>query len=107
MKLEPAPIRCIVCKKSMENIFSTDEDNYNQPNDGLCFHTSGQYGSTVFDPMDSTFLEITVCDPCIKQAGVDGDVLFHFPKPAPRGPVMKWPLQTLEADGPMTDEVSQ
>lgn len=99
IELEPAPIRCIVCKKAMKNIFSADEDNYNQPNDGLTFSTIGQYGSTVFDPMDSTFLEITVCDPCITQAGADGDVLFHFPRPAPpRGHVMKWPLKRVEGE---------
>ena len=28
--------------------------------------TYGHYGSTVFDPMDASYLEIVVCDPCLK-----------------------------------------
>jgi hypothetical protein len=34
--------------------------------DGTVFRTYGNYGSTVFDPMDSTFLEITICNPCLE-----------------------------------------
>lgn len=81
-------MNCIVCKKSLENVFDQD----NQPNDGLAFQSSGHYGSTVFDPMDGTHLEINVCDPCLKQAGEDGNVMIGFPKPSTRGPLMQWPL---------------
>ena len=34
---------------------------------GLMFQTYGHYGTTVFDPMTGEYLEIVVCDECIKQ----------------------------------------
>lgn len=55
-------MRCIVCKTELNNL---DEDGV-QPDDGVEFSSFGHYGSTVFDPMDGTFLSICVCDDCIK-----------------------------------------
>lgn len=89
-------MNCIVCKKPLDDVI--EMDNGNQPNDGLAFQSPGHYGTTVFDPMDGTFLEINVCDPCLVQAGKDGNVLMGFPKPSTRGPMMKWPLVTVEAE---------
>ena len=40
--------------------------------DGLIFRSTGNYGSTIFDPLprsrfvDSEFLQIAICDECIK-----------------------------------------
>lgn len=56
---------CIVCEKSLGNIM--DERGF-QPDCGLAFHTYGHYGSTFFDPMDGSYLEIAVCDDCIRKA---------------------------------------
>jgi len=39
-----------------------------QPKDGLAFVTSGHYGSTYFDPMDGSWLEVAICDDCVKRA---------------------------------------
>lgn len=61
---------CIVCRGTMQNI---DEDG-NQPSGGVAFSTSGHYGSTVFDPMDGTVIEINVCDDCLRLAGIEGVV---------------------------------
>lgn len=36
-----------------------------QPMGGLHFLTYGHYGSTVFDPMDGSKLNIAVCDDCL------------------------------------------
>ena len=33
--------------------------------DGLHFRTYGHYGSTIFDPMDGTYLDVAICDECI------------------------------------------
>ena len=63
---------CIVCGRELDNVFSESE---NQPNNGLAFSSHGHYGSTVFDPMDGTYLEITVCDRCLTKAGEQGRVL--------------------------------
>lgn len=92
-------MNCIVCKKPLENIQGPAlDESENQPNDGLAFQSSGHYGTTVFDPMDGTHLEINVCDPCLVQAGKDGHVLIGFPQPSRRGPMMRWPLVKVEAE---------
>jgi hypothetical protein len=46
----------------------------NQPRDGVACTTSGNYGSTVFDPMNGEFLEFNLCDPCLVAAGEKGRV---------------------------------
>lgn len=42
-----------------------------QPSGGLAFRTRGHYGSTFFDPMDGSGLEIAVCDECVSQLAHD------------------------------------
>ncbi len=69
MSIDALP--CIVCGKHLVNVF---EDAENQPADGLVITTHGNYGSTVFDPMDGNFLEFNVCDECIVRAGEQGRV---------------------------------
>lgn len=55
-------LHCIRCDKGLDDISTY------QPNDGLCFVSSGHYGSTFFDPLDGSYLEIVVCDECLKTA---------------------------------------
>lgn len=63
---------CIVCGRTL----SRATDDYEaQPDDGVMFSTHGNYGSTVFDPMNGTTLLINVCDECIVEAGKKGRVL--------------------------------
>lgn len=52
----PRMLTCIKCEKQLQNI----SDGCHQPNDGLGFHTRGAYGSTYFDPMDGSYLEVTI-----------------------------------------------
>lgn len=54
---------CIICNKELEPVGRFTETN--QPYGGTTFATHGHYGSTVFDPMDGTFLEINLCDKCL------------------------------------------
>jgi hypothetical protein len=49
----------------------------NQPNDGLSFTSFGAYGSSFFDPMDGTYLEVTICDPCLAEHREAGRVIEH------------------------------
>lgn len=56
---------CIVCRTRLGNIM--DERGF-QPDLGLAFVTYGHYGSTVFDPMDGSFLEVAICDQCVSTA---------------------------------------
>lgn len=90
------PVPCIVCKKKLGPVGS---EAGNHANDANSFRTSGQYGSTVFDPLDGTYLEVNICDECLTAAGEAGQVLIGFPQPAPpRGPLMQWPLTEVESE---------
>ena len=57
-------MKCFRCDKELENVLNFH--NVIQPKDGLAFVTYGHYGSTFFDPMDGTKLEIVICDECLK-----------------------------------------
>lgn len=54
-------INCFKCEKSLEDIGDI------QPMYGVAFVTYGHYGSTYFDPMDGTSIEIVICDDCLKE----------------------------------------
>lgn len=58
---------CIVCGAELEALFF-EHGAENQPSHGVCFTTQGHYGSTVFDPMDGTMIEVNVCDTCLNHA---------------------------------------
>lgn len=75
---------CIVCGLTLDNCFDSEE---NQPDGGTAFHTYGHYGSTVFDPMNGTALELNVCDECLLRLGREGKVLWN----------MRW--RPITADG--------
>ena len=62
---------CIVCGKLLKNVF---EKCNNQPDGATSFGSHGQYGSTIFDPMDGHFLEINICDDCLTKAKSQGQV---------------------------------
>lgn len=66
-------LRCIVCGSRLRNVF---DDAENQPSSGTAFESEGHYGSTQFDPMDGSYIEINVCDVCLVQARKDGRVLW-------------------------------
>ena len=55
---------CFKCDKVLESVTGRFEDLH--PDNGLHFYTSGHYGSTHFDPMDGSTLNIFICDDCIK-----------------------------------------
>lgn len=72
---------CIVCRTPLESAFNNTElsDLDNQPYGGLAFQSLGHYGGTVFDPMDGTYLEVSICDPCLVQAGEENLVIHGIP----------------------------
>lgn len=80
---------CIACGRTLRN---AAPDVTNQPDGGLAFETLGHYGSTAFDPMDGTYIEVNVCDQCIARAREAGNVL-HGRKSKPvlcEGVVVGW-----------------
>jgi hypothetical protein len=59
---------CIVCNTEVDNwdIAYTENKMQVHPVGGTVFRTYGHYGSTVFDPMDASYLEVVVCDECLR-----------------------------------------
>lgn len=57
-------LSCFKCLSLLKNAW---RDAANQPSEGTCFITYGHYGSTAFDPMDGTYIEINICDPCLRE----------------------------------------
>jgi hypothetical protein len=70
------PVPCIVCGKQLRDIGSGDQ---NHANDANSFRAHGQYGSTIFDPLDGSYLEVNICDSCITEAANFGRVLVSAP----------------------------
>lgn len=62
---------CLVCGRALKNV---QEDVDNQPDAGIYLTSQGNYGSTVWDPMDGLFLEFALCDECLRTAGEQGRV---------------------------------
>jgi len=58
-------LNCIKCGCAVENWDDVDPDTI-QPIGGTVFRTYGHYGSSVFDPMDGTYMEIVVYDECLR-----------------------------------------
>lgn len=71
---------CICCDRPMENIM---RKTGHQPMDGVSFYSEGHYGTSFFDPMDGSSIQIAVCDPCIAQADAKGVVRHKPPEPRP------------------------
>lgn len=67
---------CIICEKSLEDIDL--EQEHNQPYGGTVFSSTGNYGSTVWDPtspFSREFLELNICDDCLTNCADKGYVL--------------------------------
>lgn len=54
---------CLKCNTELDDVQGGSP--YIQPMGGLAFLTYGHYGSTIFDPMDGSWIEIAVCDECL------------------------------------------
>lgn len=81
-------MNCIVCDKDLKNVFGK---SINQPEFGLTFTTVGNYGSIVFDPMDGSYLEVNICDECLKKASKEQKVLLNVPEiPLKNTHTMEW-----------------
>lgn len=67
---------CIVCAGLLENVF---DDVRNQPANGTAFGSTGHYGSTVLDsfPGHEEFMEINICDRCLKKRLDTGFVYYE------------------------------
>ena len=62
--------RCFCCDKIVEFEKAESPTTLHPVYEGLWFRASGNFGSTIFDPLppykkDSEFLQIVICDDCI------------------------------------------
>jgi len=64
---------CVVCDREIENM---DDSYINSPYAATAFETQGHYGSTIFDPMNGTYLELNICDPCIRRLAGERKILL-------------------------------
>lgn len=62
---------CLVCGAQLQRVIDNSEV---QPSDGVMLSTYGNYGSTVFDPMNGNCLYFNLCDDCLVKAGDQGRV---------------------------------
>jgi hypothetical protein len=79
--MEQSSPPCIVCGAALTGLFP----DINQPSGATAFQTTGHYGSTVFDPMDGSAIEINVCDSCLTAKATEGAVRHYTPKPQQMG----------------------
>jgi hypothetical protein len=76
----------MVCTKELDNLEYEMQNSKMvevHPMGGLHFRTHGHYGSTIFDPMDGSYLDIAICDGCVmknlnKVRGTGVNDLFGF-----------------------------
>lgn len=69
---------CLHCGVRLKPVYP-ESSTVNQPFEGTVFRTHGHYGSTVFDEIDGTYLEITICDKCLRTAALQDRVLHGTP----------------------------
>lgn len=68
-------LSCIVCDYQPDVAYNGCESN--QPYKATAFSTRGHYGSTFFDPMDGSQIEINVCDSCLQKAVAKKQILYY------------------------------
>lgn len=62
-------VKCFVCDKILEIEIGSNPIVIHPVYDGLIFRATGNFGSTVFDPMPTQraeMLQVIICDDCIK-----------------------------------------
>lgn len=76
----PKPsLPCIICENVLVECFEHD-DTFIQPSNGLVCSTTGNYGSTVYDPveMNPARLLFNICDDCFHAKAERGFVYETF-----------------------------
>lgn len=67
-KTDKVFVQCFVCQKDIERESLRDDHVCINPvHGGLVFRATGNYGSTIFDPLGGgEFIEIYICDKCVE-----------------------------------------
>ena len=83
------PIPCFVCFKPLYEVLRERGEGINQPEQATVFITNGHYGSTAFDPLDGSWLELNICDPCLRERSKSVLIGKQY---APRLPPRPYPI---------------
>ena len=102
------PTPCLLCQRALNSVgFGSRE--LNQPAEAVTFTAHGQYGSTMFDPMDGTKLQVNICDSCLRVAArqqlvylIHTDRMIETVTPGFKRPTMVG-VQTIETKYSMYD----
>ena len=62
MKESDYVVPCFSCGKQLASV---GLGTVNQPYRATTFISYGQYGSTAYDPLDGSHIEINICDECL------------------------------------------
>lgn len=82
---------CIRCEKtipieySKENVLGDDlafddPEGRSNPEGAVCFHATGNFGSSLFDPLDWQKMYLYLCDTCLGQLDAQHITLFKVSK---------------------------
>lgn len=74
--MAPNRLICVCCACGMENIMS---GRGHQPSGGMSFHSYGHYGTSFFDPMDGSYVQVAICDECLVSADSRGAITRRPP----------------------------
>jgi hypothetical protein len=67
---------CVMCGKELLQVLPDYPDS-SYPSDGTTFVSHGNYGSTVWEPIDYgryEYLELNFCDPCLLRLSGEGKI---------------------------------
>ena len=82
--LKKPSTKCFSCKKTLyldECSMGEEPHEINAVYGGLRFRATGNYGSTIFDPIgdfDEGFLEIIICDKCIAKKKINVQHIYDI-----------------------------
>jgi hypothetical protein len=79
-------LTCIVCDYQPDIAYNGCE--INQPYKATTFLSRGHYGSTFFDPLNGTIIEVNVCDECLRKA-LEKKQILHYTRNGENGKLYK------------------
>ena len=70
---------CMICDKEILPEFP-EHPEINNPKDATVFTSVGNYGSSIFDGLGHAYLEVNICDDCMRKAIEKRNILIRTTK---------------------------
>lgn len=96
------PLACLLCGGPCKRVWERNQDHPTQPYGATVFTSHGQYGSTVFDEVDGTYLQVNIHDRCLVNAAAEGRVWHGTPVAPVRQPAELRVWEPPSGDGDAT-----